>query len=772
MIRNKPELLAPAGNLSCAISAYKSGADAVYCGLSRFNAREGADNFSFDDLSRLAAYAKKFGKRYYITLNTLLKEDEIDEALEEVQKIAHLEPDAIIVQDLGLVAAIGEIFPSISLHASTQMGIHNSAGLALASELGIDRVILERQIDIEELRRMAASSPVELEVFIHGALCCSLSGMCLFSSWMGGWSGNRGRCKQPCRRRFHSTGKEKQSGFFFSTQDLYSVELIQEYIRLGITSLKIEGRLKKEEYIEHVVRAYRMILDEIEIDEMEIETSPELKGRAKQELSKSYGRRWSQGFVTARDRASLIIPSSPGISGLLVGDVLSLQGRKINVRLSRPIKKGDRLRIQDTSGGEASAFRLLTMKKGNKVTGMAFPGELVTIFPEDHLSSAADGREKQLKLFKVGESSKTAIRDSSSLPLFQSSMAIDIRVEIDETGLRVTSLGQSFVWQPRMEKAEKRVLDQEMVEELFSSTRNSLYKLGRCETLIDGAWFIPPGELKQIRREFWIKIEELLSSQSDEEEKRDEAFPSIQSHCAPKREKSERVITERPLRGSDLKPLEEAEKGEEALLPIFVPETGLEAFQLELQRAITRGVHRFRITSLFQFPLLRPHLQALQGTEEEDEEDEPFELTCSWPLPVSNSCTVQLLEELGAQIVQGWIELDRSALDELIKASSLPVERFIRGRVPLLVSRATIAASGVIVDGRGRRFTLTSPVKKPYHPEGITILWSDGEFIDPEYNSSDTRSYYFAGKLLPGYDYPKDKPGEDENQFNLDREWK
>lgn len=215
--RDLPELLAPAGTLESALTAYKYGADAVYAGLGRFNAREMGENFSFDDMSRLSAHAKKLGKKFYLTLNTLVKEPELPDLFAFLDRVDELEPDALILQDIGVFNLLKRYYPHWELHGSTQMGIHNSAGLAVAGQMGFSRVILERQVTLEEMRRLTASSPVEVEVFVHGALCCGLSGHCLFSSWIGGWSGNRGRCKQPCRRRYHgSAGGEKKSGFFFS----------------------------------------------------------------------------------------------------------------------------------------------------------------------------------------------------------------------------------------------------------------------------------------------------------------------------------------------------------------------------------------------------------------------------------------------------------------------------------------------------------------------------------------------------------------------------
>lgn len=253
-----PELLAPAGNLETALAAFDAGADAVYGGLAKFNARERAANFSAADLGRLLDYAHSRGRRVYLTFNTLLKESELGEAAEFLAELAKLRPDALIVQDLAVIRLCRSYFPELVLHASTQMGIHNSAGIAAAARRGIARVILERQVTLEELRAMAESSPVELEVFVHGSLCCSLSGRCLLSSALGGWSGNRGKCKQPCRRRYRAEGAE---GFLLSPRDLSAVSLIPEFRRLGIASLKVEGRLRSPDYVWKTVRAYRMLLD-------------------------------------------------------------------------------------------------------------------------------------------------------------------------------------------------------------------------------------------------------------------------------------------------------------------------------------------------------------------------------------------------------------------------------------------------------------------------------------------------------------------------------
>ena len=260
------ELLAPAGNMASALAAFDAGADAVYCGLKKFNARDRSENFTPQEMSKLIAYAHKNGKKVHITFNTLIKEPEIPAAAEELSMLADMGPDAVIVQDIGILAMIRDFFPSLTIHASTQMGFHNSAGLELASKTGAKRVILERQVTLDEINKMTDYGnklPLELEVFVHGALCCCLSGSCLFSSWSGGWSGNRGKCKQPCRRQYFNAGDagRKQGEFLFSPDDLCAIDLLEDFRKAGVCSFKIEGRLRRADYVSKVVSAYRLLMD-------------------------------------------------------------------------------------------------------------------------------------------------------------------------------------------------------------------------------------------------------------------------------------------------------------------------------------------------------------------------------------------------------------------------------------------------------------------------------------------------------------------------------
>ena len=311
-----PGLLAPAGSPACALAAFEAGADAIYAGLAKFNARERGENFTPERMAQIIEYAHKLGRKVYLTLNTLVKESELPEVAETLALLEEIGPDALLVQDLGIIRMAREYFPKLVLHASTQMGFHNSAGLEIAKKLGVSRVVLERQMTLEEIAAVRKSTKLELEVFVHGALCVSLSGACLFSSYLGGYSGNRGKCKQPCRRRYFG---KNGNGFFFSPQDLCTIELIPKLRELGIESLKIEGRLKQPDYVRQTVGAYRTLLDAPE------EEFRSRLGEARNMLSRGCGRKWSLGFYTKESSDTLVSHDSLGAAGLLCGNVNELR---------------------------------------------------------------------------------------------------------------------------------------------------------------------------------------------------------------------------------------------------------------------------------------------------------------------------------------------------------------------------------------------------------------------------------------------------------------
>ncbi|MBR3918227.1 MAG: U32 family peptidase [Clostridia bacterium] len=263
--KTKPELLAPAGSFDCLKAAVQNGADAVYLGLKTGSARMGAENFTFEELAEAVYYAHIRGVRVYLALNTLIFDEEFDTYYETAKKAASLGVDALILQDLGLAAKIIKHKAEFGceIHASTQMSVYNLDGVKRLKELGFDRCITARELSLEELSELCSENILEIEAFCHGALCMSLSGQCLMSSFIGGRSGNRGTCAQPCRKKYSlsANGNDNTLAYRLSPADFASIPYIEELITAGVHSLKIEGRLKSPEYVAVVTRSYREAID-------------------------------------------------------------------------------------------------------------------------------------------------------------------------------------------------------------------------------------------------------------------------------------------------------------------------------------------------------------------------------------------------------------------------------------------------------------------------------------------------------------------------------
>ena len=257
---NKMELLAPAGNMECLKAAVLAGADAIYLAGKLFGARSYADNFSDEELKEAAHYCHLRGVKVYVTVNTLISDREMQGAMEYVKMLNDIGVDAVIVQDLGIFSLIKENFPSLPIHASTQMTAHNLSGVKTLSKMGAEQVVLSRELSLQEIKKIKDETDVKLEVFAHGALCMCYSGQCLLSSVLGGRSGNRGKCAQPCRLEY-KINDNPEKGFYLSLKDLCALNHINELKSIGVSSLKIEGRMKGAEYVSLVVGIYRKYID-------------------------------------------------------------------------------------------------------------------------------------------------------------------------------------------------------------------------------------------------------------------------------------------------------------------------------------------------------------------------------------------------------------------------------------------------------------------------------------------------------------------------------
>ncbi|MFZ5798841.1 MAG: peptidase U32 family protein, partial [Thermodesulfobacteriota bacterium] len=414
------ELLAPVGSFAAFEAAVAEGADAVYLGAPALNARALSRDFSYAEIQAMVEQAHAAGVKVYMAMNSLVKENELKLAVEGLASFAAIRPDALIIQDLGIFQLARTFFPSLPLHASTLLSIHNSLGVSRMVELGFKRVVLPRELTIPEISAIYRKTGAELEVFVHGAMCFSYSGLCLFSSLHGGKSSLRGQCVQPCRRRYTWQKKgarggaeragEKDGGYLFSMNDLCGIDLLAQLQAAGVACLKIEGRMKSARYVRNSVRAYRLQLDAFRRHAADSKLADEVR----ELLDEAMGRRRSTGFFLDQRPREAVSPHLSGNIGLMAGRVLRLElmpvkgklsGTVLEVDLRSELRVGDRLRLHDDRSGERASFTLKSMKVGNRIVQQAQPGQKVAIFLDQMF---AGGKKKQFRgsLFKIDVSSR------------------------------------------------------------------------------------------------------------------------------------------------------------------------------------------------------------------------------------------------------------------------------------------------------------------------------------------------------------------------------
>ncbi len=405
------ELLAPVGSFPAFEAALAAGADAVYVGAPGFNARALSRDFTLAEIGSMIEQAHGVGKRLYIAMNSLMKEDELPAALNLLSCLESLRPDALIVQDIGLLHIVRSHFPCLPLHASTLLSVHNSVAAAELAKQGCSRVVLAREMTIEEIAAVHRQTPVELEVFVHGAMCFSYSGLCMFSSLHGGKSSLRGQCVQPCRRRYASAGSAA-GGYLFSMNDLCGIDLLPALQQTGVCCLKIEGRLKTAHYVSCVTAAYRMAVDALGQQE---DTCRDILRRAHLLLDDAMGRTRSSGYLLSAKPAGAVSPEQPGSSGQLLGRVSSLEQERgavsLSLTLQEPVSEGDRLRLHDDISGERISFTLRGLMVQGRPQKSAQAGQKVRISLAAD-TAAAFRRNFQGSLFRVDVGGRIAAERS------------------------------------------------------------------------------------------------------------------------------------------------------------------------------------------------------------------------------------------------------------------------------------------------------------------------------------------------------------------------
>jgi putative protease len=538
-----PEILAPAGGREQFFAALNAGADAVFLGLKTFNARARAENFTVEDLLELVPLAHRYDMKVLVTVNVLIKQDELPQLVQLLGELEAAEVDAIIVQDIGVARLAKACFPGLRLHASTQLAVHNLAGVRKAQALGFKRVVLAREMTAVELRKIRSLAPreeVELEAFCHGSLCYSYSGLCFFSGAEDARSGNRGECSYTCRQPYKILG-EDQNAFLFSMRDLDTSKHIDQLVRAGVDTLKIEGRKKDAQYVASAVRLYRAKLDEIfgrstlranaprsrlstESDpstEFKVEdgpTSPTIQ-KIEQDLALTFHRQPTTFFLKGRYHENVIDLDNPTHQGIEIGRVTKSLSQKIWVKLSGSVERFDGLRImsphdidrQSRYNNDVLEFSLREMSlKGKRVFSALAQAEIeITMPPGVCAAKAGDVvyKTRSADLKRRVAQLATPPEDTKLRPLKCVSLHFQAepREELLSLTIYATKYGELVAQHTTtfpMTKARGSSTLEQDINDTFTIMGNSGFLASALTYSGDKDWFVPRSLVKKCRESF------------------------------------------------------------------------------------------------------------------------------------------------------------------------------------------------------------------------------------------------------------------------------
>lgn len=516
-----PELLAPAGGLEQLKAAVENGADAVYIGGKLLNARMNANNFDNQEIAKAVEYAHLRGVKIYVTLNTLISDEELNEALHYAAELYEYGVDALILQDLGFAELLKKQIPGMPIHLSTQGTVYNIEGVRAAKNLGFSRVVLARELSLEEIKGIAEENLIEIEVFVHGALCICYSGQCQMSREIGGRSGNRGVCAQPCRLPYsiykEEMGKKiemKGPSYVLSPKDLCTIEHIDKLSRSGISSLKIEGRMKSPEYVAIVTKIYRKYLDiyertgEIKVEKKDLDDLNQIFNRGG----------FTEGYLFHNPGKNLMSGNLPKHQGVYIGKVNVATESKslgnhqrglVTIKLEKHLSIGDGIEIRNE---ELSGNIITFMKVQNKKVSGAKPGEIVTIGYIDGRIKAGD------QVYKITD--KNLMADARESFEAKSGIAekslrkVDINFQFEASlnrpiSLKVTDMDGNSVTKIHSivaEKALTKPLTKEVVITQLNKTGGTIFRVKECILDIEVGISVPLSVINELRR---LSLEEL-----------------------------------------------------------------------------------------------------------------------------------------------------------------------------------------------------------------------------------------------------------------------
>ena len=780
------ELLAPAGNFQTALAAFEAGADAVYCGLAEFSARAFADNFSLEDLKNLLRFAKGsgiggrgLGKKVYVTFNTVIDEDNIENAIGQLARLDEVHPDALIVQDIGVARICREHFPDLELHASTQLVAHNLEGVLAMKEIGFNRVVLARELSLEEIASIAKRcGDMELEVFIHGALCYSISGLCLFGAMEKDRSGNRGKCPYCCRQQMevdiHCSPSPSTftSLYPFSMKDLRLGEDVRKLAEAGVASLKIEGRMKSALYVASVTRYYRNILGE---RDQGSGIGDRVRGRVTvADLETVFSRRTTKLYFDGRQRTfehseqsnnSPIDSESLGHLGAEIGVVKRVTKDRdglswLRFHTARGLEKHDGLQFEAMADGKHVGMGVVEMRQAisrRPVFEVNAGVDVEVLLPGGGLNTEAQRHGEETggvdlaQVLKPGMkiycSMSNAVKRMFPTPSFRPSDyagGVELALEVSLSKSRLTSkvlspLPLEVSIPCDLQPAKNPEKTEGGVKKAFSKLGGTDYRLGKLTLNDPEKLFAPMSALNDLRRDLVERLDE--ARDKARREKVEKACGEELQNANLRANESPRICQRLKIRSGQTMPSGEwdeiiiainSKTADETIeqsnspnnqtfrlaLPVYTAEPDFNRLRTTVKRFLRAGYDKWEASDLATLRMLR--------------ELGVSDITADWTLYAFNSCALRELSAMGVKRFVASPENNRENLQYLAE-SGYDVEFLTQQSTPLFVSLTEPAArpTDLAVFRRDGLWVTTKPVPRTFEtPEGgstrLDLSW------DPE----------------------------------------
>ncbi len=700
---SKIELLAPAGDFDCLKAAVQSGADSVYFGGELFNARSSATNFNRDELREAIRYAKLRNVKVNFTLNTLLKDDELEPAAELAKYVYSLGADAILVQDLGLAKYLIDNFPEMDIHASTQMSAHNLQGVLELERLGFKRVVLSRELSLHEIEYICQRSNIEIETFIHGALCISYSGQCLFSSLVGGRSGNRGKCAQACRLPYElvEEGSDKviDKGYLLSPKDLCGLSFIPSLINAGVKCFKIEGRMKTPEYVATVTQIYRKYLDLAESNEPYVIDDNDIK-----ELMQAFNRGgFSSGNLDNEPNNDYVYSEKSNNMGLFLGQVSRYNSTKglITFKTKEPLSIHDTVCVQNEDYKYTVSELMIDKENikqanvGDKITIGRIKGNISL---GDKVYKLSDyTKDKSIMEFINKENKKVPL--SCTLTVKKGcpiSMEVNSMDKEDGTYFSM-SASQSIDLIPI--DAISNPITRERIFEQINKTTDTPFEFKNIKIILDDNTYIPKiSAINSLRRDC---IDSLINQAISRFERKDEviSFDEYKKPVNPTLKKKKvfySLMLNKIYPEYDYTKLQNVDK---LYVPIryFLSKRFVDILNVLKTKGSLyvctpvilkdnyRNITFNRLEEIIEnYGIKGIVISNIANTNNIIQVNKNLEIVGNYSLNVFNNSTIEELKNIGINVVTLSPELDKETLQNLASNSSLPTELTVYGRIPLM----------------------------------------------------------------------------------------